>query len=146
MLTAIEMFNPLIVIFAKIRFKFPRIGLVFFIQINVSLQAFFKVNRCKKRIISDHLIKNVEIERQLVYRFYSLEKFAANWASDSLLPQEVCQTRCAESMSTSNYYPGYPFTNVEIKTTEGAQIESSIRVFTMYFWEFKLSGQFTVLS
>ena len=49
-------------------------------------------------------------------------------------------------MSTSNYDPGYPFTNVELKTTEGAQIESPIRVFTMYFWEFELSRQFTVLS
>ena len=63
MLATIEMFDPLIVIFAKIRFKFPRIGLVFFVQIDVSLQAFFEVNRCKQRVISDHLIKNVEIER-----------------------------------------------------------------------------------
>ena len=63
MLTTIEMFDPLVVIFAKIGFKFPRIGLVFFVQIDVSLQAFFEVNRCKQRVISDYLIKNVEIER-----------------------------------------------------------------------------------
>ena len=49
-------------------------------------------------------------------------------------------------MSTSNYNPGYPFTNVEFEATEGAQIESPISVFTMYFWEFEFSRQFAVLS
>ena len=37
MLTTIEMLDSLVVQFAKIGFKFPRIGFVFFIQVYVSL-------------------------------------------------------------------------------------------------------------
>ena len=139
MFTAIEMLDPLIMQFAKIGLEFPRIGLVFFIQVYVSLQALFKVYWCKKRIISNYLIQYVEIEWQFVHRFYALKQFAAKRTSDSSIPQEIGETGCAESMTAAHNNSWDSLANVEVQTTEVAQVKPSRFIWGVYLWEFKLS-------
>lgn len=72
-LTAIEMLDALIVLLTKVGSHFDLEFWVFLVRIQISLQAFLKVDISKERILGHHLIQDVKVERELVYALHSFE-------------------------------------------------------------------------
>ena len=145
-LTAVEVLDPLVVVLAQIWLKLPRVCLVLFVQINVCLQALFKVHRRQQRVVGDDFVQNVEVKGQFVDGLHTFEQFAAKGAPDSLFPEEVGQTGGAEGVATTHDDPGDSLAHVELQTAEVAQVEPAGLVRGLYFGELQLGGQLTILS
>jgi len=64
MLTAIEVFDALLVLMAEIGFQVCLV--VFIVLVNLCIQTLFKVYLGEKGVPGDDLVKNVEVERQLL--------------------------------------------------------------------------------
>lgn len=132
-LAAIEVFDSLVVVLAHVDGAISFVGLFTLVGFWVGLEALFEVDRGEKRVSCDHLVQDVEIERQLVHCVDSFKQLAAHGTPDAAIAEEVIETRRAESVAAADNYPWNAFAHVEIKSTEVADVEAAFLVIASNF-------------
>jgi hypothetical protein len=117
-LAAIEVLDALVVLVAQVWFELPLIRLV--VLVDLRLQTLFEVNRSEQRVPRDHLVEDVEVERQLLNGLQAFEQFAAEGTPDVGVAQKVGETRRAERVAAPDDNTRNALTNIKLLATEVA--------------------------
>ena len=78
--------------------------------------------------MSNDFVKNVKVERELVNSINSFQHLSADWALNLVISEEVRQTRSAESVAAAHNDSGDSCTNIVLKPTKVAIVQSPCAV------------------
>ena len=87
---------------------------MFFTKQAIDTFFVFKIDVSKNGVSIDNLIKNIEIQRELVNILHFLDKLSADWTLNPLPVVQLGEAFSAESVSTMDHNPWYFLSNIEI--------------------------------
>ena len=104
---------------------------IFLVEIEVAI--------AKLGVFFDNFVKNVDVERKSLGAFELLDKFATDWASNTIFVMELGDAIGTKRVPTVNQNPRNSLPNIIFKTTKLTNIESSGLVVKLHDFIFFLS-------
>jgi len=127
-LRTIEVLDALVVDLAQVGRNFGREVGVFFVCVQVSLQALFEVDVREERVLRHYLVQDVEVEGELVHALDTLEELPADRTADTPFAEEVTEAAGAKGVSATHNYTRDAISYIVFVAAEVTEVQLPVLV------------------